>query len=181
MNTTDEALYAGFLAENDEEAFRLLFERYREPLTFFLRELLGNPDDAEELMMDSFAAVISGTARYKGTNGASFRTFLYAVAGNKARVFLRKNKRKSKMPPEEELAEAQTELPEYVFLREERYRMLYRALSDLPEEERMVLYLKYFEEMKTEEIGKIMKKTARQIYKLTERGKGRLRDLLWDI
>ena len=133
---TDEELYAYFFTEGDEEAFRVLFERHGKLLTFFLKELVGDPSDAEELMMDSFAAVISGNARYRGGNNASFKTFLYAVAGNKARSHLRKKRWGRSMPSEEELILQERSLPENILLQEEKNRQLYLALAGLPADQR---------------------------------------------
>ncbi len=90
---SDNELYTSFISTGDEKALRILFERYRIPLTLFIREIVHNSDDAEELMMDCFAVVISLRSKYSGRHGASFKTWLYAMAGNKARGFIRKHRR----------------------------------------------------------------------------------------
>ena len=92
MQVTDGQLYIRFLNSNDEDAFRVLYEKYNDSLVLFLNGIIGNTDDDEELMMDTFAVLYSGTARYKERDDASFKTWLFGVAKNQARMFLRKHK-----------------------------------------------------------------------------------------
>ena len=64
MDRTDEALYESFITDNDEEAMRDLFDKYRIPLTCYINSMIHGIDDAEEIMMDCFAAVIAATSRF---------------------------------------------------------------------------------------------------------------------
>ena len=92
MAGTDGQVYIRFLDNGDEEAFRFLYEKYREGLVRFLYGMVQNIEDAEELMMDTFAVLISGTAHYTVRKDAEFKTWLYAVARNQARIFLRRHR-----------------------------------------------------------------------------------------
>ena len=60
-------------------------------------------------------------------------------------------------------------------LRKEQNRQLYSAINALNPDYRQTLYLIYFEEMSTEEVGRVMKKSRKQIYNLVQRSKGALR------
>ncbi|SDB53020.1 RNA polymerase sigma factor [Butyrivibrio sp. INlla16] len=178
IDRTDEELYTKFITEDDEDAMHILFEKYCESLTFFISGIVHNADDAEEIMMDCFAAVIAGSARYKARGGAGFKTWLYAVAKNNAYLFLRKNRITERLDEDEEKAADKIDIPENVLLKDEKNKELYKALGRLSADQRMVLYLKCFEGMDTGQISQVMKKSIRQIYKLTDRGKNRLRDIL---
>ncbi|MBQ5933988.1 MAG: hypothetical protein IJL55_09815 [Lachnospiraceae bacterium] len=79
---TDEALYRSYLEKADNDAFKLLLERYREPLALFLNGMLHNIEDAEDVMLDAYAVAASGTTKFKGES--SFKTWLYAIARNLA-------------------------------------------------------------------------------------------------
>ena len=175
---TDEKLYDSFITRNDEEAMRALFEKYCDPLTYFINGIVHNIDDAQEIMMDCFAAVISATARFSGRGGCSFKTWLYAVANKRSCMFLRKNHMTGSIDATSEEAADETAHPETALLEDEKNRELYNALSRLPADQQTVLYLKYFEDMRPEEISRVMRKSIRQVYKLTDRGKGKLRELL---
>ena len=193
MNESDEKLYELVLLRKDKDAFRLLFEKYRPALTDVIDKLIHNADEAEELMRAVFAVVLSGKNRYKGKGGASFRTWLFAIARHQALLFLRKNKKRFDLDAgsydeaEERAEAASEETPEHQKLKDDMYRALYRALDALDTEQRMALYLSYFEEMGAEEIAGVMKKSVKQVYNLSARGKAKLKTILegegyaWDM
>ena len=203
MPETDGQLYIRFLTEGDEDAFDMLFDKHFEGLTFFLYGYVKNMDDAEELMMDTFAILSSGTARYSIRKDAEFKTWLYAIARNQACKFLHKRKETPFLPEHLELAVQGKEAgadeysaenasmeslsPESVILSNERRGKLWQALQSLKAEYGQVLYLTYFEDMETKEIARIMKKTVKQVYNLTTRAKTALKEVLegvddaWDI
>ena len=185
----DGQLYIRYLKEEDDDALGCLYEKYRESLILFLYGIVGNMEDAEELMMDTFAVLASGTARYQIRQNAGFKTWLYAIAQNKARMFLRKA-HKYQSTSEEDVTERlgdEKAGPEELLLENERYAFLYRALERISAEYRQVLYLTYFEELKSDQICRILKKTKKQIYNLSARGKTALKAELermgytWDL
>lgn len=187
-NNTDGQLYIRYVNDNDENAFRILFEKYRDSLFLFLNKIVFNEDDAEELMMDTFAILSSGTAKYKEKKNVSFKTWLYAIAKNQARMFLRKNKATFSEIDEDNITLNESEsTPESSILEDERNSKLYIALNNLDNDSRQVLYLTYFENMTSGEISHVMKKNIKQIYNLTSRGKIALKKELegmgytWDI
>ncbi len=181
MHMNDFELYKNFISSRDESSFRTLFERYRDPLTYFLYGLVGNLDDAEELMIDVFAAVSAGLARYREQDGATFKTWLYSVARNKAKMFLRKHTVEF-LPVDESLDLVPTASVQDPFidvlLDNERNSGLYQALGTIKSDYRVVLYLTYFEGMKPEEISRVLHKSVKQVYNLISRGKTTLRSLL---
>ena len=174
MQESDEALYAQYLRTGDNESLKILLERHRESLTLFLYGYVRNMEDAEELMMDAYALAASGTSRFDGRS--SFKTWLYGIGRHMAFRHLRKRRIRT-LPADENTADpgADTDLK---LLREERDRSLYAALLQLKEEYRQVLYLLYFEGAGAEEAAEIMKKTRKQIYNLTARGKAELKETL---
>ena len=61
MIENDELIYRRFLAERREEDFRILLDRHRESLILFLNGYVHNLEDAEELMLDSYAKIAAKT------------------------------------------------------------------------------------------------------------------------
>lgn len=179
MPESDGQLYIRFLTEGDEDAFRTLFEKHRSGLTLFLYGFVGNENDAEELMMDTFAVLVSGTVRYKVRENAEFRTWLYAIARNQARNWFRKNRLSiTSLESGENEADSFASQPEYELLREEKNSEIWKALSKLNTEYRQVLYLMFFEDMKIEEIAQILRKSKKQVYNLVSRAKVSLKSKL---
>lgn len=174
MTETDEAIYRRFLKYRNEDDMRLLFDRHRESLILFLIGYVHNLDDAEELMMDTFAIVASGMAAF--SDRSSFKTWLFAIARNQAGTFLRKQRRSFAVMPE--IRSESENAPELFLLQQEENRQLYLVLETLPEDYRHVLYLLYFERMSYEEVCTVMRKTKKQVYNLAERGRKALREKL---
>ena len=71
MNETDELVYSRFLTEGNEQDLKILLLRHRESLTLFLNGYVHNMDDAEEIMLDSFAIIASGTTKYTAKGNGS--------------------------------------------------------------------------------------------------------------
>lgn len=179
MNRTDGQLYIDYLSGTDTDALGILFEKYKDGLVLFLYGIVGNMEDAEELMMDTFAVLVSGTARYTEKKEASFKTWLFAVAKNQARHFLRKKSRYpvSDVEIERDIKDGE-EQPESQLIQDESKVELYNALEEINPEYRQVLYLMYFEDLKPEQISRVIKKTVKQTYNLAARGKTALRKVL---
>ena len=171
MQESDELLYSRFLEKRREEDLALLLQRHREGLFLFLNSLLHNPEDAEELMLDTFAQAVSGKSLFAGRS--SFKTWLYSIGKKKAMMLLRK--KRFLLQPSEQTEASEDSLPELELLKQERNRQLYLAMDQLKEEYRQVLFFLYFEQMTHEEAARVMGKTKKQIYHLAERGKKALK------
>ena len=176
MNRTDGQLYIDYLSGTDTDALGILFEKYKDGLILFLYGIVGNMEDAEELMMDTFAVLVSGTARYTEKKEASFKTWLFAVAKNQARHFLRKKSRYpvSDVEIERDIKDGD-EQPESQLIQDESKVELYNALEEINPEYRQVLYLMYFEDLDTSDIAKIMHKAKRQVSDLIFRARKSLK------
>ena len=169
---TDEQLYTRAV-HGDDDALGELLERYRSDLTIFLHGYLHNREDAEDVMLDAFAAVVAGGSRFRGKS--SFKTWLFAVGRNLALSLRRKNARRTgaQLPSAEP-----DEGPEDEWLRSERRAMVVRALDTLPEDQRQTLYLQYSEEMSQKEIARVLKKSVAQVNNLAHRGRQQIKTIL---
>ena len=173
MIESDELIYSRFLAEHNEDDFRVLLERHKESLMLFLYRFVHNMEDAEELMLDAYAEAAAG-ADYSGKS--SFKTWLFSIGKKMALMRMRKQRFTAEKPFEQTVEI--TTPPELDILREDQNRELYEALSRLKEEYRQILILLYFEDMSHEEVERIMGKGRKQIYNLAERGRAALREQL---
>ena len=174
MKETDEEIFGRFQKTSGNDDLKILLERYREELTFFLFGIVKNMEDAEDLMLEAFATIASGTAKFSGKS--SFKTWLFGIARNLAANSMRK-KHFSFSSFDEGTDEEGTEevMPDVALLNEERNRILYAALKNINSEYRHVLHLLYFEKMEIEEIALILKKSKKQVYNLLNRGRQTLK------
>lgn len=176
MSMTDEELYDRFQQRQEEADIRELFERHKEGLILFINGFVHNLDDAEELMIDSFAEVAAGRTFF--ARRCSFKTWLFSIGKKLALMHLRKTGRVVTVPVDENQPDSGRELPELQILSEERNRRLYEALERLNPDYSRVLMLLYFDRMSHEEAAKVMGKNKKQIYHLVERGKKALREIM---
>ena len=175
MFESDEIVYTRYLDSGDEDDLRLLLERHRESFTLFLYGYVHNLEDAEELMLDAFAAAASGTSRFSGRS--SFKTWLYAIGRNLARKRLRAGHLRMEELTGEESPSSRPAAEEEL-LHSERQRQLYAAMEELPADYRQTLYLLFIEDMSCEEAAQVMRKTKKQVYNLSFRGRQSLKDIL---
>ena len=173
MHETDELIYSRYLAEHNEDDFRILLERHRESLTLFLMSFVHNMEDAEELMLDAYAEAAAETS-FSGKS--SFKTWLFSIG--KKMALMRLRKKRFLFIPLEEQSDTTADPPEMDIFREECNRQLYQAIECLKAEYRQILILLYFEDMSHEDAALVMGKSRKQIYNLADRGRKALKEEL---
>ena len=141
----------------DEEAFRLIFERYGRPVISFIYDMVGERSLAEELTQETFVRA------YRGLNGfrdeARISTWLFGIAKNVAREALRaRHKEKFEVGITDQtvvnLPDGQP-APDHRLLDKELNGVVRDALETLDEDKRLVFTLKVFQQRSYEEIAEI--------------------------
>ena len=168
--------YLRFL-DGDDNAFVSIIRDYKDGLILYLDSFTHNIYIAEDLMEDTFVKI--ATKKPAFYRGSSFKTWLYAIAGNIARDWLRRNHRKITVSIDDISADliAEDDL-ERQYLREERRITTRRALRKINSDYAQVLYLVYFENFSNEQAAKVMKKSKRQVENLIYRAKQSLKSEL---
>lgn len=154
------------------EQFSYLVQRYQEPLIHFLRRLVNSEEDAFDCAQEAFLAAYRNLWRY--SEEYPFRAWLYAIARNKAMDLQRKRKRQVVSELENTLMDPGPG-PEEQWLVGEESRMLERALNNLPENYKQVLYLRYKQDLSYEEIAQVLNIPISRVKTHLHRGKERLR------
>lgn len=88
---TDETLIARF-QDGDVQAFDVLVRRYKDQLLNYVYRFVGNRNDAEDIVQETFLRVYKNKHYYKEI--AKFSTWVYTIAGNLAKTELRRRKRR---------------------------------------------------------------------------------------
>ncbi|MGQ9486879.1 MAG: RNA polymerase sigma factor [Armatimonadota bacterium] len=144
-----------FLA-GDASAFEELYHRYQSYVYNVVYGVVQDPDDARDITQDVFLHVYDSLSRFRG--GSALSTWLYRVAVNAAITHVRKQKRHPQIPLDalhEFRADIDAE-PEQQMARMETQQAVHELLSQLPEQQRTVLILRYFQELSLEEIAEVM-------------------------
>lgn len=158
--------------KGDETGIEELLERYGKKLISFIYRYVRDEDLAEELMEDCFCDII-----IKGgfSAASSFKTYLYAIAKNKAYNELRRRKRF--VDADDIIIDLACGSADNIAERE-RARAVFDAMSKLRREHRTVLYLIYYEDMSYKEAASVMKRTEGQIKSLAFRAKNAMRSIM---
>ena len=141
--------------ETRDRAFNQLVRTYQQPLYRIIRRILIDHDETDDVLQDVLVKVYRNLANFR--EDAKLSTWLYRVATNEALSALRKKKRRYLLPihdVERELAAKIDSTPEVSG--DEIARRLHKAMLRLPERQRMVFQLKYFEEMKYEDMAQVL-------------------------
>ena len=132
-------------------AFSDMVKAYSEPLYWHIRRMVLNHDDANDLLQNTFMKAWTGVDGFLGN--AKVLTWLYRIATNEAITFI--NRTKAIALEEVDACVSQLEADPYFDGNALQVR-LQEALQSLPPKQRMVFNMKYYDEMKYEEISSIL-------------------------
>lgn len=152
----DDEILEKFSTENTRnEAFNLLILKYQEKIYWHVRRLVIDHDDADDLVQEVFIKVWKNLAKFR--SDAKLYTWIYRIATNECITFLNKKKQRNHTPIDEvseELAESLV-ASEY-FNGDTIQRKLQQALLTLPEKQRLIFNMKYYDDLKYDEISEIL-------------------------
>jgi len=141
----------------DQEAFRLIFERYSRPVISFIYDLVGNRELAEELTQETFVRAFRNLRTLRVETKLS--TWLFGIAKNVARESLRTRARDNDHVDLEDQSVLDLRDSEPVpvdrLLGKELNELIRRSLALLDEDKRLVFTLKVFQQCSYEEIAEI--------------------------
>ena len=138
------------------EGFAVLVRQYSEPLYWKVRRIVLNHEDANDVLQNAFLKIWNNLDTFQGKSALS--TWLYRIAINEALDFVRrqKNVNSATVSTEVEPGVAARLMGDDYFDGDEAQARLQEAVARLPEVQRTVFTLKYFDELKYSEISKIL-------------------------
>ena len=156
-NTKDEQELVSRLRQPQtaRSAFNEVIRRYSEPLYHQIRRMVQNHDDASDLLQNTFLKAWQNLEYFRGD--ARLSTWLYKIAVNESLSFLaRERKRNAMSLDDQESALANMIEADSYFDGDAAAELLRKAVVTLPEKQRLVFNMKYYDEMKYEEISEIL-------------------------
>ena len=168
----------------DEEAFRLIFERYTRPVISFIFYMVGRREAAEELAQETFLRAYKSMGSLR--EEANLSSWLFGIARNVARESLRERGREPRRVEMEDPAVASlcdgAPSPAGKLLDKELGAAVGAALASLDEEKRLVFVLKVYQQRSYEEIcditGFSLPKVRNDLYRARAEMRRRLRRYL---
>lgn len=155
LATEDQALLATFKTEaTRERAFTAILKKYSERLYWHIRRLVVNHDDAHDVLQNVSIKIWKGLADFR--EESNLYTWLYRIATNEALSFLESQKRRAALSLSDYEGSLENKLvAEKGFDARKIEWRLQQAIQSLPEKQRVVFNLRYYDEMPYEEMSEI--------------------------
>lgn len=153
---SDDKLLDMFRDDNSRNyAYNLIVRKYQERLYWHIRRMVIVHEDADDVLQNTLVKAWKGLDKFKAE--AKLYTWLYRIASNESITFLNKKKKRFFIS----INDVENELSEYLesdesYSGDEIQLKLQKAILTLPEKQRLVFNMKYYDEMKYSEISEIL-------------------------
>ncbi len=143
------------LKQKEPKAFELLIDTYKERLYWHIRRIVLDHDDADDVLQNTFIKVFRSIEGFKGDS--KLYSWMYRIGTNEALTFIKVKSKKLGMGMDELQNQMVNNLEADVYFDGTEIQLkLQKAISSLPEKQKLVFNMKYFEEMKYDEISDIL-------------------------
>jgi RNA polymerase sigma-70 factor (ECF subfamily) len=176
------------LAEKDEDALRELIEKHQGAVYGTIAKMLGDPVEAQDLAQQVFVRVYRAAGTYRAT--AQFKTWMFTILRN---LVFNEHRRRSRAsflplhPPEHEggpggldLPDLGNRMPDEEVLQKEMMAAVERAILTLPEQQRLAIVLRRYDEFSYEQIAELLRTSVPATKSLLFRARESLRVALRD-
>ena len=157
MDLNEKELIANLKSEaSREQAFQLLVKMYQQRLYWHIRKIVMNHDDTDDILQNVFVKVWKNIDGFR--EDSSLFTWLFRIATNESLSHLQKQRRHSVVSINEMNDYLSESLESDVYFEGDEIQKKFQlAILQLPNKQRIVFNMKYFDEMKYEEISEVLK------------------------
>jgi RNA polymerase sigma factor (sigma-70 family) len=167
-----------------EPAFKMLVEAYTDRVFYTVLNILQNATDAEDTVQETFIQVFESIKQFK--EESSLATWMYRIAVRKALDKIRKQKNRAKlqavipwwMPEENKSMDAVYLNPGILTEHKEKATTLFKAINELPHQQRVAFTLIKVQGMKYEEACEILQLSVKAVESLVSRARVKLKTKL---
>jgi RNA polymerase sigma factor (sigma-70 family) len=156
MNIDDKELLLLFKQpDSKEKAYTAIIKKYQEKLYWHIRRMVVEHEDANDVLQNMFIKVWKGLENFR--EDSQLYTWLYRIATNECLTFLEQQKRKATVSmSDEETGLSNKVKADSNFDANRLEWKLQLAIQHLPEKQRLVFNLRYYDEMPYEEMSKVL-------------------------
>lgn len=141
------------------QAFTEVINLFSEPLYWQIRRMVQNHDDANDLLQNTFIKAWSSIENFRGD--AKLSTWLYKIAINESITFLARERKRANLSLDDQEAALINTIEADKDIDGDRLALRLReAVATLPEKQRLVFNMKYYDDMKYEAISEILGTTV---------------------
>ena len=156
MSWTDQDIIEKILNPKTKNyGFNILMETYQEKVYWLIRRMVIDHDESNDISQEVFIKVWKNLSKFKGDS--KLYTWIFRIATNEALTHLRKKKRRFFIPIVDVENELASTLEDDSYYSGDEIQMkLQKAILTLPEKQRLVFNMKYFEEMKYKDMSEVL-------------------------
>lgn len=141
--------------ESRAQAFEVLVNTYKERLYWHIRRIVLNHDDADDVLQNTFIKVYKNIDNFKGES--KLYSWMYRIATNESLTFLKQKSKKIGISDQELKDRMVDNLQADVYFEGSEIQLkLQKALATLPDKQKLVFTMKYYQEMKYSEISEVL-------------------------
>lgn len=150
----DRQIISIYNSGEHEKAFNGIVSEYSERLYWHIRRFVCSHDDANDLLQETFIKIWAALPSFRGE--AQLFTWIYRIATNKVLNHLRKQRFRILVSLDSEASFLEKKIDEDPYFNgNSLQKELHKAIQRLPQKQRIVFNLRYFDEMKYEDISEI--------------------------
>jgi RNA polymerase sigma-70 factor (ECF subfamily) len=141
--------------QTKEKAFRELISTYKERLYWHVRKIVISHDDADDVLQNTCIKIFKNIDKFN--QESKLFSWMYRIATNEAITFINKRAKKRNLNIEDYQQELTNTLADDVFFTgDEIQQILQKAIATLPQKQQLVFNMKYFDELKYNQISEIL-------------------------
>ena len=138
-----------------EAGFKTLIKEYQQPLYWHIRKIVFDHEDADDVLQNTYIKIFKNIKNFRGES--KLFSWMYRIATNEALTFIKQKSRKLGLSINEFNEKQVNQLEADMYFEGDAIALkLQLAVANLPEKQRLVFNLKYYEELKYEEISEIL-------------------------
>lgn len=139
---------------NPEKGFQKIVEQFQERVYWQIRRIVKNHEDSADVMQNVFIKVWKALPEFRGES--ALYTWIYRITFNETHTFISRATKQKTTDLDPPLFENAIEIEGKNYSPEEIENLLNKAIETLPEKQKLVFNLKYFDELKFTEIESIL-------------------------
>ncbi len=159
--TIDDKDIIQAIREKSERGFRLLMQKYKQPIYWHIRRLVVAHDDAQDATQETFIRIFRSFDKFRDAN--SFRGWIFRIATNEALRLIDARKQGQVSLDEEENGANRIMAGDYVDYTDLEAVKLQKAILSLPTKQQAAFNLRYYDELSYEEIAEATGSTATSV------------------
>ena len=142
-------------AKTQDRAFRELMSLYKERLYWHIRKIVISHDDTDDVLQNTFVKVYRNIDKFK--EESKLYSWIYRIATNEAITYLNKRAKERKINVSEMQQQVIENLQADVYFDGDEIQLkLQKAVASLPQKQQLVFNMKYFDDMKYQEISDVL-------------------------